>query len=608
MKTRSSKASLSSGRDAGLRNSAKSPGKPLTPEKDKHMDACHDPVDTSDQCVQSQAEGELQNPEVIHIKSEPFCEDLWDVLDELGVLLAEVDAESDLDEKPVITPPPPSITLADDSSLFTRRSKPDCDVSPISFNESLQESGEILSSEENNTEINISEGMEPVLRINSSAKDSQKERSRSSPEGNSRRHWDSTAHKEWLSMKTTATKAKEIKSDQRNPRSKSKERTRARKKSSSLRKISISRSPSPTFRGRRRSSSRNSSSGRERSSQASRRRHRSQSRDHIRRRRSFSRDRLKRRRIPVSPRPRFRSRSRSPDRTSRSRSIRNHPSDRRLRDVSPSIRHYRGRPRSPGFGWRHGIQRYLPARLPRLRSRSRSRSAKNLVRRRLGNRVPFRERSKSSSRPRRIPFRKRSRSRSISANVMLRESSRNSGSKSRNPKIVPRQSSRSPRIHHEERQRSVSPVMTDRVASPVESSPPASSFSPILPKPISPMVTQHDNRLTRPKELRQHQLPTPPDPQVVYKHFTHLEYSSQHYPGYLATPGPYSQHTHELGTFDLRRRLVTTRSLCCLRPHDLRHRIQDVCRPDIYSPPPAFNVYPEWPTGYPGQYHPSGYY
>ncbi|KAI8033188.1 hypothetical protein M5D96_014046 [Drosophila gunungcola] len=438
MKTRSSN------RDAGLRNSVKSPGKPLTPEKDKHMDACHDPVDTSDQCVQSQVEGELQNvgaseqnmhPEVIHIKSEPFCEDLWDVLDELGVILAEEEAESDLDEKPVITPPPPSITLADDSTLFTRRSKPDCDVSPISFNESLQESGEIASSEENNTEVYVSEGMEPVQRINSSAKDSQKEL-RSSPEENSRRHWGSTAHKEW----------------------------------------------------------------------------------------------------------------------------------------------------------------------------SRSRSATNLVRRRLGNRVPFRKRSKSSSRPRRIPFRKRSRSRSISANVLLRESSRSapkarSGSKCRKPKIVPRQSSRSPKIQHEERQRSVSqpaqnkpleslkdkPIMTDRVASPVEAKqlqsriqPPPASSSPILPRPISPM-------------------------QVLYTHFTHLEYSAQHFPGYLA-PGPYSQHPHELVPFDLRRRLATTRSLYCLDPHDLRHRIQDVFRPDIYSPLPAFNAYPEWPTGYSGQYHPSSYF
>ncbi|XP_016992074.2 serine/arginine repetitive matrix protein 2 [Drosophila rhopaloa] len=635
MKATSRKPSFSSKRGSGRSNTEKPPCKPPSPENDKCMDAYNDPEYTMDKCVQSQAGCQLQTverseqntlAELVHIKSELFCEALCDVLDELGDFLDGEQDDSDLEAKPVITPPPPSISLADDSSLFTRRSKPDLEV------ESLQESGEISSSEANNTEESLSGEENPVRGINFSAKECQEEEDLlSSPEANSGHCWGSVEHKEMFSEKTIITKAKVIKPDHRKRRSESKERKRARRKSSPIRRVPITRSPSPLFRSRRRSLSRNSSSGKRRSSTASRRWHQSPSRDQKRsRRRSSSRNRLRRSCMPVSPRRRLRSRSRNSDRTSRSRSIRSRPSDRRLRHLSPSIRHrrrspYRGRPTSPGCGRRH-VRRHSPALLSRHRSRSRSRSARRLVREQLGNRVSLRERSRS--RPVRKPIRKRSRSRSISAKVMLHEGSRSASSSRTVSKSRPtkaRQPSRSPKSNLQEHPKSASQNQTvksladkswmaDQVASPVEDIPPQDCIkppsvrsSPILPRPISPMITLHDNRLTRPRELRHYLLPTPPVPQMVYTHYTQLEYSAQHLPGYLA-PGTHNQRPHELGAYDLRHRLSTTRSLYYLGPNDLRHRIQDVFRPDVYSPPPAFNAYAEWPTGYPGEYHPSGYY
>ncbi|XP_020815948.1 protein kinase 4-like [Drosophila serrata] len=90
----------------------------------------------------------------IRIKSEsslPFCEDLWDVLDELGEILDEELAESAFELKPEITPPPPSMCLDDDTSLFTRRSNYDNNRS--SLNIEFIESGttQIIESPDSNS-------------------------------------------------------------------------------------------------------------------------------------------------------------------------------------------------------------------------------------------------------------------------------------------------------------------------------------------------------------------------------------------------------------------------------------------------------------------------
>ncbi|EDW44497.1 GM22466 [Drosophila sechellia] len=106
-------------------------------------------------------------PQEVYIKSEPLYEDLCEVLDELGEILDEeqddvldkrqgnnidrdqgeiMDKEqAELDEGEADTPPAPSISLTDDASLFTRRSRPYADDSPLSFNGSLYEHGEISS-------------------------------------------------------------------------------------------------------------------------------------------------------------------------------------------------------------------------------------------------------------------------------------------------------------------------------------------------------------------------------------------------------------------------------------------------------------------------------
>lgn len=674
MKTRSGKAFISSGRvsDSGLRNAGKPSCKPPPPEKRRRMEPCQDHAETTNQCVQGlrpleghfeTAETSEQNAllEEIHIKSEPICEDLWDVLDELGDILDEAEeqadimakgkeadlleeeqAESDKDGDPVTTPPPPSISLTDDFSLFTRRSRPYNDISPVSFIESLQESGEISSSDQS-----VFQEKQPAIIINSP--EIPLVEFRISPEENPERCRSRAAVKGRLSLETSLSKVKQISSGQKRLRSKSKERKRARKKSPSVQKLIVSRSPSPHFRGRRRSPA---LEPKRRSSPAKHRRRRSQSRDHKhRRRRSSSRDRKARCRRSPSPRRRFRSRSRSPNRTRRSRSIRNCTPKRRSRDASPSIRHRhspsRGRPRSPGFKSRN-VRRYSPIRRPRHRSRSTSRPAKSLVRQRLGSKVPLRDRSRSIPRLAGNPFPERSSSRSKSAKITQRVFSRTasrsrSRSKNRPLKIVGRQLScsrsndpESP-IQGRERSRSrslppqkptVKPLVEkcwsgDRGANIVEVKLPvdrlkplpdsASTTSTISPRPISPMVTLHDNRISRPKALRQYLLPTPPAPQIFYSqtHYTHLEYSPHQFPGHLPGPfdrppqtlGPIGRPPPTLGPFDLRRRLATTRSLYYLGPSDLRHRIQD-----IYASPPAFNAYAEWPTGYPEQHPPSGYY
>ncbi|KAH8364095.1 hypothetical protein KR084_002525, partial [Drosophila pseudotakahashii] len=623
----------------------------------QHMDVGKDHAESTKQNAQTQSpsDGDLQSAEAseqdalldeIQIKSEPFCEDLWDVLDELGDILDEEQAEvlaknqadlqneelaeSEVDENPA-TPPPPSISLTDDFSLFTRRERVCNEVSPASFNESLQESGEISSSEESVPIRSISSPQNTLVEL------------RSSPEENPERCRSRTVNNGRFSLETPQPKGIQVKPKKKNTRSKSKERKHAHRKSPSIKKKCVSRSPSVKLRGRRRSRSRSSPEAKRRSSPATHRRRRSQSRDHKRsRRRSYSRERQERRRRPPSPRRRLRSRSRSRDRSSRSRSIRNGPPNRRSRDASPSIRHrhspFRPRPRSLRFVWRD-LRRHSPERRPRHLSRSTSRPAKSLVRQRLGNKVWPREHTRSTSPPAKSPLQKRSRSRSKSAKITQRvkpthsrsPSKSRSRSKNKPPKTVARKRScsrsKGPEGPIRERPRSSSPptqkhpkkplaeksTTADRVANAVEAKLPqdrehplpdnTSPISSISPRPISPMVTLHDNRISRPEGLRKYLLATPPAPHVLYTEtqYTDMEYSAHHYPGYL--PGPYGRPPPELGPFDLRRRLATTRTLCYLRPNDLRHRIQD-----MYAPPPAFNAYAEWPTGYPGQYHPSGYY
>ncbi|XP_017042266.1 serine/arginine repetitive matrix protein 2 [Drosophila ficusphila] len=609
----------------------------------------------------------------IFIKSEPFLEDLREVLDELGEILDEEYAEKDreenqttskadekldeskldvnpdefdLDDKLRATPPPPFVLLADDSLLFTRRLKTYCDTSPLSFNESPQESGEISSSEAEFIEETVYRHEEPFRSKNSPLRECL-EHHKNIIKENPERCWTS---KKGASRESSLTKSKGFKPDRTNRRSKSKECSRVRRTSFSVYGPTISRSSSPKFRTGRTSSSRNSM----KKSTSSPQRHQSQSGNHKRRRNSKD-DRIKRRRSP-SPRRSCRSRSRSWRRRSRSRTAINSCSDRRSKEENGSRRRrsspFRCRLRSP-CSRRNYLRRLSPERKHRNRSRSRSR---NPGRHRLESKVRLRERSRSRSKPIRNPFLKRSRSRSKSPKAVLRGCSRSiskprSESKDRLTKVRQRSRRLSNRSGSRVRENSISgsqpaksqsamPLLSERFGkcqgsqsvknstvksledkskTPIPSALPAeamvaqvriqqspsrtSNISPIRTRPISPLVTLHDNRISRPQELREWFLPTPNAPQMLctQMHFEQVNYT-QHY------NFPHVPCVPQLNPFDLRRRLATKRSVIYLGPNDLRHRIQEVFQPEIYAPPIEFSAYAEWSSGFPGQYQHSGYY
>ncbi|XP_017084329.2 serine/arginine repetitive matrix protein 2 [Drosophila eugracilis] len=589
------------------------------------MDPRQDPAQTKDVQIQSQTKGDLQKAETseqdklleeIHIKSEPFCDDLWDVLDELGDILDEEQANSVVLKKPAITPPPPFISLTDDSSLFTRRLRLDREVSRDSFNDPLSD-GEIASSEES-----IFQGTSPGRSIEY-YRLFQVEAS-SSHEESSERHKGNGCNNRKLSYEATVTRAKQLNPEPNNTRSKSYGRSFF-----SLHGIRGSRSPK--FRGRRRSASRNSAESQRTSIPAYRW---SQSRENIRTlKRSNSRDHLDRHIRPSFPRRRFRSRSRSPDRRNRSHSERYPCPGKRSRDASPSIRHRSHR--SPDLERRH-VRRHSPLYLPRLRFRRTSRPATNFERKKLGERICQVDRSKSKSRTERTHFRKRSRSRSKATKIIDREGSKNASKsrlKSKNSpvNIEAGKRSRSRSINSKSRSRKYSKSSTQPAQSPTDNSrinksskakrvvsrgdlklplnqkellPVSSSQSSSLdsPRPISPMVTLHDNRLTRHNEMRQYLLPTPP-PQIIYTqtNYTHLLYSAPQFQGYQS--GYYRPPSSDIGSCDLRGHTSSTHSIYYLSPNNMHEHSQDICLPQ-----PAFNAHAEWPSGNYEQYHQNGYF
>ncbi|EDV52782.1 uncharacterized protein Dere_GG16272 [Drosophila erecta] len=560
MRTQSGKTVDSSGigSDHGLANTKKHPRKPLCHKSSTHIDHRRDIGDTTKADVQDERVLSLEANEQdglvqeVYIKSEPLCEDLWDVLDELGDILDEEQAdmsnkrqgniidreqgvriykeEDAFDEEEVEVPPAPPISLNDDTSLFTRRSRPEADVSPFSFNGSLYESGEISSSE--------SAGKKPLGSIH---------------------------------LPDMALVRYQNSSEQR-----SKRRT-------------------PRYRNSRSSNSRSPTRPKERLGPPIHRRRNSQSRDHSSsRRRNYSRDQREQcRRVPS--RRKHSSSSLSPDRRSRSRYVRNPPVGRGCRDASPCVGSRHRSRRSPSVGWRRG-SRYSPLSRSRYRSRSTSRPTKIGVQHRIESRVYLsgRSRSRSKSKFSRITLSRRvSKSRSRSRNRPLKAVAfQRSWSRSNSPQNRPRI-----------RSKCSSPPAHTHQLNTFENRPRVSAMSPHLPanspRPICPMVTLHDNRTIRPQEMFQYLLPTTV-PQIFHTqtHHTHTEYSV--YAGNV--PISYGQPFPQLGPYDLRHRLSTSRSFYYVGPNDLRHRIEE-----IYSQQPALNAYTEWPTGETEQY-PSDYY
>ncbi|EDW95550.2 uncharacterized protein Dyak_GE22633 [Drosophila yakuba] len=638
MRRRKGETVISSAVGSDFPSKEKHPRKPLCHQSSTHKDHRRDNGDTKadlqDEGVLSSEANEQDGlPQEVYIKSEPLCEDLWDVLDELGDILDEEHAdmsikrqgniinmkqgdivdkeqgvsiyknEDELDEEEVDVPPAPSISLTDDSSLFTRRSRREADVFPFSFNGSLYESGEILSSKEGR-----SAGKKPVC--NNILPEIALVRSQKSPEQSSKR----CIINAFLERRFSS----ENRINRRSTRSTSNEKSASQSKS-----VSSSRTPGH----RKRRNSRSPKVPKQSLSPPIHRRRTSQSRDHNRsRRRSYSRDRLERcRRLPS--RRKLSSRSLSPDRRSRSRYVRNSPLGRESKDASPCLGSRHRSRISPNVGWRRA-SRNSPVHHSRYRSRSNCRPTNTAVQHQIETRSYLCDRWRSRSRSARKTLRKCSRSKSKSARITQQEHSKSSSksrskSKNRPSKTVACQHSRIRSNSPQNRSKSSSQPAPTQQLNTFENRPrvpgivtgivderqsldqPFQAFSPplpaISPRPISPLVTLHDNRASWPKEMLQYLLPTPKVPQIVFTqtHYTQTEYSS--HAGNF--PSSYGQPFPELGPYDLRHRLSTTRSLYYVGPNDLRHSIGE-----IYSPQPALNGYTEWPTGVTEQYDHSIYF
>lgn len=557
----------------------------------------------------------------VHIKSEPnsepFCEDLCDVLDELGEILAEAQAVSDYEMKPVNTPPPPSIYLAEDTSLYTRRFKVDNDPSPTNFDKSLETDskavgkksikGEFIDSGYTQTESHIKPRSSPA-----NADHKRKPTVRSFSKEITAIHVNRAIES---NHKTRSSTSADLKQRSKNRRSDS-----ARQRNS--RSQSNRRKASSRCRGYRRSISQNS-----KYCKVDQKRPRSRSSDRIRirsRRRSSPRYRLDRCQIS-------RCRSRSPD-FRRSDYIK-YPLTLKRSWAGRNQRHRNRTSSSPirshDLSKRH-LSRYFPLRLPRRRSRSRSNPGKFSRRRRsrsrsIRSKYPVRNVCNSRPNPARSLTRDRSRSLSKSTKILQRQRRSRSRSMSsteplreRSIKFISRHSSikKSPSAQS---QPLLDGAMTDVLIARSYSQTslsgeqmiqPIKSTSPVIisPRPIAPMITLHDNRISRPKSLRNHLIPTPLAPYMtcMQTHFTNFEYKSASL-SYQAS-GPYNSPSVELAPFDLRHRLDTSRSLHSLGPNDLRHRIQDLYCQNAYLPSPAFNAHAQWPSGYPIGYNYSGYY
>ncbi|KMZ01215.1 serine/arginine repetitive matrix protein 2 [Drosophila simulans] len=600
MRTRSGETVILSGiginSDYGLPSEKKHSGQPMSHKGSTDIAHGLDIGDTANAHVQ---DGEVLSsrsnehdglPQEVYIKSEPLYEDLCEVLDELGEILDEeqddvldkrqgnnidrdqgeiMDKEqAELDEEEADTPPAPSISLTDDASLFTRRSRPYADDSPLSFNGSLYEHGEISSSEEGQKEPVRGKNLHEIALV----------RFRNSPEQSLKR------------CSINAGFSSENKINRRSNRSTSNEKSATQRRS-------ISRSRIPRCRGRRRSKSRSPTEPKQRSSPPTHKRRSRPSIDHIRsRKRSHSRDRMERRsRLPS--RRKHISRSRSPDRKSRSRYVRDSPLGKGSRHASPCGGSRHRSLRSPSVRRRLG-PRNSPVRRSRYRSRSNSRPIKHGVQHRIESRAYLRDRSRS---------RGRSASKSKSVRITQRELSKRA-CKSRSKSIhrplktvvCRRSRSRSNSPHTRLRRVSKSSSQPAHIQQLNNTSPPLPAISP---RPISPMVTLHDNRTSYSKEMIPYLLPTPNVPQIFYRqtNYTHTEYSAEYSAGNVT--GSFGQPFPELGPYDLRHRLSTTRSLHYVGPNDLRHHIQG-----IYSHQTAFNAYTEWPSVFTENYHPSGYY
>ncbi|XP_020815947.1 uncharacterized protein LOC110189990 [Drosophila serrata] len=278
--------------------------------------------------------------------------------------------------------------------------------------------------------------------------------------------------------------------------------------------------------------------------------------------------------------------------------------------------------RSQDFRRTHS-SRYSPLRLPRQRSRSRSLSEKYSRNRRSRSRsprlkFPIRNDCNNRSHQEKIPksglsrSTERSRSRSTFSPAPLRE-------RLKGPppmlKIQLTSRKKSPSAHSPsllgETMTSLQISTSDQTSQSGEQRlQPMKSASPVnsLPRPIAPMITLHGNRVSRPSSLRRQLLPTPTAPHMFYMqtHYGNIEYRTAL--SYHTLGPPDSPTPANLGPFDLRHRLHTSRSQFYLGSNDLRHRIQDLCVQNTYLQPPAFNAHAQWPPVYSIDYNSSGYY
>ncbi|KAH8246318.1 hypothetical protein KR032_000225, partial [Drosophila birchii] len=497
-----------------------------------------------------------------HIKSTPnsesFCEDLRDVLDELGEILDEEQAALDFELKPEITPPAPSICLDDDESLYTRRSNDDNDRSATNMGKSTSKNSKYCKADQKR----------------------RNRRSQSKQRNSPIRYRD---------RRSISLNSKYCSADRLIVRN---QRSQSRLRYSPIR-----------YRDRR-------------SISEKRRRSKSSDRTKVRtRRRSSPRKRLERR-------PTSRCRSRSPRKMRRSDYIKNSHTLQKESSWAEGIQRRRKSSWSPkrSHDFRM-ISRYSPLRQPRRhsnsrkfseRSRSRSRSPRSkfpirnicnnrshltkiAMRSRSGS--PDRSRSRSVSSP--APFRKRSRSTDRSSNhinvarlgrraprLRIRHSSKRKSPSHRMSPLGETMTAVQVTISHQAGQPGEQRLKPMKIASPVNSS----------PKTIGPMITLHNNRMTRPTSVQRQLLPTPTAPHMLYTHFANIERL------------PYAPIPGNLAPIDMRHRLLTSRSLCYLGPNDLDDRIQNFYVQDTYLPPPAFNANAQWPSDYTIDYNSSGYY
>ncbi|KAH8379710.1 hypothetical protein KR009_006736, partial [Drosophila setifemur] len=512
-------------------------------------------------------------------------------------IMDEVEAYHQLKQEPLITPPPPSITLEDDTSLFTRRTKPAIDHSP-SFESSTN---------------NIYRDLVLSLSVNASAETSNSDQSKNKCDS-------------WTSSKknTHVVKGKDIQSGT-SMRSRSRSLSRFRRKRSSpsayreynsniCRTQTTRRYSPPKKRSKSKKRSRDRShpyrkSGTPSKAQGSLSRTRRMSSSLSADREYFLSSQTKTNRPNHK---RQRSRSKDSDRTRR----RDSSVEITYKTKAPRLDHNRERSKSKELIFYHSPRKAILPLERTLRSKSKERGQN----RRRHSHLSRRSKSKDRSRVRKRlspPYRKSRKPSPIRQKRNFSPSPRRSVYKSRrySPARLPKRRSRSPRrprwIPHIERSRSPSRLKRHphfkRLRSPSRPkrsphfcrsrSPSRPNLSsPIRPMPISAMVPLHNYQIGHSISVGSH---VPPAPLMMCTptRFTHFEYC-EHRMHADCEPLPLNP-----ASFAFNHCVTMTRSPVYLGPEDLRHRIQSTYRPNFNAPPFAPNAYPNWTVDFPRNYY-----